>query len=83
MLKEVGLESIFERGDSGSLTQGDWEDVPDGWALGRKRAGAEGGEFGVSGVFGGKAKRARGYIEVERLGEVAGCRFVERLVAEG
>ena len=49
MLKEIGLESRLERGESGSLTQGDWEDVPEGWVLGRKMAGADGGEFGAFG----------------------------------
>ena len=49
-LKEVGLESRLERGENGSLTQKAWEGVPDGWAVGRKTAGAEGGEFGARGV---------------------------------
>ena len=39
MLKEVGLESRLERGESGSLMQGDREGVPDGWAIGRKKSG--------------------------------------------
>ena len=32
------------------LMQGQREGVPDGWAIGGKRAGAEGGEFGARGV---------------------------------
>ena len=50
MLKEVGLESRLERGESGSLTQGEREGVPDGWAIGRKRTGTKGRVFGVRDV---------------------------------
>ena len=47
MLKGVDLEGRLEGGESGSLTQGEWEGVPDGWAIGRERAGTKGGEFGA------------------------------------
>ena len=43
-------EGRLERGESGSRTQGEWEGVPDGWAVGRERVGAKGGEFGVRGM---------------------------------
>ena len=39
-----------ERSESEFLMQGDWKGVPDGWAIGRKRTRAEGGEFGARGV---------------------------------
>ena len=45
MLKEVGLESRLEGGERGFQTQGKRESVPDGWAIGKKRAGTKGGEF--------------------------------------
>ena len=47
MLEEVGLEGRLDEGESGFQTRKVWKGVPDKWAIGRERAGVEGGEFRV------------------------------------
>ena len=49
MLKEVGLKGRME-GERGFQAQGKRESVPDGWAIGRERAGTKSGEFGAMDV---------------------------------
>ena len=57
MLVEVSLEGRLEGRERGFQTEGKWEGVPNMWAIGRKRAWAEGREFGARGV---QAERVRG-----------------------
>ena len=82
MLKEVGLEGTLERGESGPLTQGEREGCSRWMGHRQKKSGGQRWRVWSEGCV-GRAKRARGSIEVERLREVAGCRVVERLLAEG
>ena len=56
MLKEVGFKDRLEGGERGFQTQGKWKGVPDGWAIGKEGAEAEGGEFGARNV---QAERVR------------------------
>ena len=58
VLIKVGLDGRLEGGErEGFRYRGKREIVPDEWAIGRERAGTEGGEFGARDV---QAERVRG-----------------------
>ena len=59
-----------ERSESEFLMQGDWKGVPDGWAIGGKRAGAK-GRVWSTGCVGGEGRRQSEESEREyRGGEI-------------
>ena len=83
----MSFESGLKRRESGLLTDGERKFVPGEWTRNREGTWAEGRELGTwypeSKRIGSRAEGARGFVDVEKVGQVVrGC-VVEAFVANG